>query len=233
MDRLTRRMAEISRATETGDLSRAGQSLGVEVKRIERKRPARHELNAIEGDPVRKRSKRGGTTPSLASRPPLASPIQTPPSSDSQAALYAASWITPPDSRYPPPQAAHLAKVPSHFPLPEPRSSTPSRAKLVERPERLGSLATIAEEVNYVSMIYSLLPVIRLRVVQTLLVSCRTWEIKHLRSEERQQGSFERGTTNNLPKVNPNPCSNSRPRPWLALRFSILGSEVRELRVAT
>ncbi|GAA5871294.1 hypothetical protein JCM16303_000708 [Sporobolomyces ruberrimus] len=149
MDRLTRRMAEISRATETGDLSRAGQSLGVEVKRIERKRSARHELNAIEGDPVRKRSKRGGTTPSLASRPPLASPIQTPPSSDSQAALYAASWITPPDSRYPPPQAAHLAKVPSHFPLPEPRSSTPSRAKLVERPERLGSLATIAEEVNY------------------------------------------------------------------------------------
>lgn len=78
MDRLTREMAEISRATETGDSSQAGQSLGVKRKRIEKKVPTRKELNGIEGIPVRKRQKRGrdqASSSSRASRVPTTYPL--------------------------------------------------------------------------------------------------------------------------------------------------------------
>jgi hypothetical protein len=58
MDRLTREMAEVSKATETGDPKRAGYSLGITRKTIEKRKPLRNELNGIEGLPVRKRQKR-------------------------------------------------------------------------------------------------------------------------------------------------------------------------------
>ncbi|GAA6060037.1 hypothetical protein JCM10212_001034 [Sporobolomyces blumeae] len=49
MDRLTQQMDDISRATERGDPTRAGQSIGVTSRQIPRRKRARSDLGGVEG----------------------------------------------------------------------------------------------------------------------------------------------------------------------------------------
>ncbi|GAA5910472.1 uncharacterized protein JCM6883_003019 [Sporobolomyces salmoneus] len=146
MDRLTREMAEVSEATETGDPGRAGQSLGIKRKNIERKRSFRNELRGIEGIPVRKRQKRSSARSISSSQ--VSASLSDGTSLSQAPQNYPQSWTTrtPPSHR----ASTHQQDVLSKFGPPSFSSVPPSFHEDYHSSAQHPSLALprVAEEVE-------------------------------------------------------------------------------------